>query len=145
MADHTLTAPAEYVDDFRAALMAEITWSAGVAEEHREAGEREDLRCAIRLLEEDASLLSQLESQHPDDPRAPVELAADDHIEALEHACATMASKIIGPKLEDEVGYSPMDERQAGRVRTQIARLSWAVDRAAEMCAAAAAQREGGA
>jgi hypothetical protein len=136
----TVTIPAEYVDDFRDAVVYEIADSTDAVETNRKAirdavdrredGWRDtcevDWRGSVRLLAEDGVLLSQLEVAEPGQ-----EFTARAVDVTLSFACAAMARKVVAPRVRHLLRYSPLDEEIVGKLHEQIARLSWAIDSAA--------------
>lgn len=150
-----LTVPAEYVEDFRAAIVSEIDHEAVQVESHRKKAaeyekrgrgaaaetQREDMRNSMDLLVRDAALLA-LPAHNDRDHR--IEVLDQGDAETVAHVLETMAQKIVGPRLAEELGYGPMDGHAAVEVREAIARLSWTVDHAAELHDLAAEQRAAG-
>ncbi len=129
-----LTVPPEYIDSFRAAVRQEIDHDARVIGDEewiRENCERSnllDLPGQIDLLNRDLALLGRLEQTGGE----PVNLD-DVDVETLAHAAETMAQKVVGLKLSEQLEYGPLDEFEAGKLRPLIAELSWAIERAAEL------------
>jgi hypothetical protein len=133
----TLTIPAEYVDDFRDAVVFEIADGTDAVETNRkairDAADRRqdawrstcevDWRSSVRLLAEDGVLLNQLEAAEPGQ-----EFTASADDVTLAHACAAMAEKVVGRRVKDLLIYRPIDENVATELRVQLARLSWAID-----------------
>ena len=144
MADATLTVPAEYAEDFRAALVYELAEEAGYVKNERkklrkaryldrEHASDDGLRMAMGLLERDVALCAQV--GFLEDTGAieiPVEGVRDD-LGTLGHVCETVARKIIGPRLAEALDCGPFDEKAAVELRELMERLAWAIDRAAEV------------
>ena len=146
MSEFTLTVPADYAEDFRAALAEEIATDAERVQSDRQALEermadgrtdldihRDDLRNAMQRLNRDMGL------------GALVAIDGDGEIEIgnadpgdLFAVCETMARRVVEPRLRRALSYGPID---SDRARAQLAPLSWAIDRAEELERAAVAER----
>lgn len=59
-----------------------------------------------------------------------VEVQAD--AATLAHAFESMARHVLGPRLTDMIGCSPIDEKYAHKAVGLMGRLTWTVERAAE-------------
>ena len=152
MSEFTLTVPAEYAEDFRAALVEEIASDIqNVQHDRRALAERMadgrtdldirkvDLRNAMRQLDRDIGLgvLVGLEGDGEIEIRNanPADLFA---------ICEAMARVVVEPRLRQALEYGPID---SGGARSQLGALSWAIDHAEELERAGIAERqaEGGA
>lgn len=164
--------PAEYVEDFRAAVVDEIRWEANcIVEDVRKS--TPDEGAILDALEQDAE-----ETQARDalakrdaavrfaDVRSDVGLMAHDvalfdqleeapaggdvelraeglgAMESLPHVFEAMARKVVGPRLQEALEVGPMDLDWLPKIREPVERLTWAVDRAAEYHKQAAEARE---
>lgn len=145
---HTFTVPASYAEHFRAALIHEIDADHRLFGEDPDtaaraiaSGERPaqllvaDMETWTRQLATDVGMLAQF----PDEIDGSVELPADD---AIAHILETMASKVILPALSDGLGYTPYDGELAQGLGDLVAALSWAIENAVALHAAAAEHRE---
>ena len=127
--------PAEYVEDFHAALKEEVGFGLRAVEGHRANEAEEDVGASLGLVAEKIQLAAMVKANARDDPREPLVLPADDHLGDLAHACETMAVRIIAPKLQRELKPCPVDEGQVIVIRALLSRMAWALDRAAELSA----------
>lgn len=138
----SVTIPAEYVEDFRAALVREIAASVkAVQDDYRSLDEAEgwlpdkvkfrraDLECATGLLVADAALLAGMGANATGLTGEDVELQAD--ADTIAHGFESMA-RVIELRLRDIVDCSPIDAKYAGKARHTMERLQWAADRAGE-------------
>ena len=148
----TVTIPAEYVEDFRAALVSEIRWEAQcilkdadraapdaatilkrLDEPDPEAVEAyADVRGDARLMSHDVALFDQLAEAVICDGSVELDVEGPEALDAVPHVFEAMASKVVGPRLEAALGVGPMDRDWLPKIREQIERVSWAVERAAE-------------
>ncbi len=130
-----ITVPAEYLDDFRGALVAEIEsdgeWFATHHKKIREheseptriESEREDRAGALRCLLEDAEMLQQL----PADEN--VEATVSSNGEALRHVLERVARQWTS-ELAHELDYGPANFKPAPGL---LERLRWTVERVASI------------
>ena len=138
----TLTVPAKYAEDFRAALAYEIGFDAKCVQDERKAvltaieerrenvaARNEDLRSNMRLLHRDAELFAEVGLAGTE---GDIEIRGAD-LETLAHVCETMARRVIGPHLADQLDIGPMDSKQGGELRKLIEPLTWAIERAGEL------------
>lgn len=141
MNEHTLTVPAEYAEHFRAAMVEEIAFDAGMLQRERgrtrcredepaDKSNAADLRWMTDQLTGDAALFEQMGHE------GEIEVRTAD-VGALAHACETMAEKVIGPEITHHLSYAPLDPEA---LRPLIDGLSWAVEKVAELTPAALAQ-----
>ena len=152
MADVTLTVPAKYAEDFRAALMEELASDIGWIKEQRKSlsealdyGDeskvrvrRADLLGSQRHLAEDVELMAQLGTQE-NGTALEVRSASP---AALAHACETMADKVVGPALGRALDVSPLDTDRLAQLRDLMGPLAWAAERAAEFHEKASVERQ---
>ncbi len=145
MADRTttLTVPAKYADDFRAALVHELAGEARLAKkgrkeyleavvEERYGGKKADdadWRGTLKMLDRDAELYRQAGYEGTGD----IEISVEDDLGVVAFACETVARKVVAPRLVDALGCGPFDEDYAVKLRELMERLTWAIDRAAEV------------
>jgi hypothetical protein len=144
----TLQVPDDIARDFRAAIVEEIAADAEFIRQEREGlGDAiryrddsidikiADLQSSTRNLERDVALATQ------------VDLNGDGRFELrgdpsdLAHMCERLIG-VLRPKLRRALDIGPMDAEQAADVHELTGRLTWAVDRAAELHADWAAGRE---
>ncbi|HWH46135.1 MAG TPA: hypothetical protein VNT32_15565 [Thermoleophilaceae bacterium] len=133
-ARNTLTVPAEYVEDFRQAIVEEIAFETkAIAEtrrdldEHRERKDElaaevssADMESAMGYLERVAALL-------PATADGAVELDADPVV--LSHTLATMMARgIIGPRLTGLLEVVPLEGESVAKVLAEWDRLYWALE-----------------
>ena len=140
-----LTIPADYLDDFRDAVVYEIEDGTNAVEtarkeirddEYRPPAEREkraamhndDRRLAIGLLAQDGKVLDQLEAAEEGEEFT---VAADDA--TLAHVCMAMGRKVVAPRVARLLEFSPIDRKIAGLIEQELARLAWAVDNSARL------------
>jgi hypothetical protein len=141
----SLTIPAEYVDDFRDAVVYEIENGTSAVETQRKAIRRsaewrddslerihdDDMRLAHRLLAQDGTLLAYLENADDEEPFAIPADVAD--APTLAHACHAMARKVVAPRVRSLLNYGPLDTKIAAALNAQLARLSWAIESSARL------------
>lgn len=139
--DVALTVPGAYAEDFRAAAAAELKEEAGYVLKERakileakhcfgeddKRTDDESLRMALRMLVTDAAVYQQVGSEGGGD----IVIDLTDRHGCLAHVCETMARRILGPQLQTELDIGPMDRKEAERLHTLIAELTWAIDSAA--------------
>ena len=147
-----VTVPAENVDDFRAAIVEELSTTIGHVhlEQKHLAQETErqdtkaaettavDLSAAMRFVAADARLL--VDAGHEGDEEIHVDVDEDG---TLAHAFETMARNVIGPRVAAMLEYGPMEARSAADLCELLDRLSWAIRRAAECHEGRAPARKG--
>ena len=141
MAEHTLTVPAEYAEDFRAALAHDIAEEAGYVERDRKKlltvienrkdteFQRNELRSTMKMLDRSAELFRQVGHEDSGD----IEISMGDDLGVVAYVFETVARKIIGPQLADALHVGPIDQEWAAQLRELIERLTWAIDQAAEV------------
>jgi len=146
----TMTIPAEYADDFRAAIVGELAQTIEHVQTERKRFEERtwrrdpladvseaDLSGAMRLVARDARLLAQIGHEGIAD----LQVDIDDE-GTLAHVFETMARDVVGPRLTEALTVGPMEPEWTRELTPLIGRLSWAIDRAAE-CHAVRTHREG--
>lgn len=144
MSEVTLTVPAEYVEDFCVALAAEMTEEASILMKDRASAEearqwrretaviearQADFEGAMDLLALDAAMYLTA-SRTP--KGEPAQLAMVDNHGSVAFACEQFARKVVGPRLTELISSGPID---ADAVREQINRLTWAIEKSAELYA----------
>ncbi len=139
-ADVALTVPAEYVEDFRAAMLEEIAtdtrwvksqWKALAAATERGAATdavRADLSGSKRHLAQDVELLAQAGL----DGDGAIEISDSCDTSTIAHVCETMARDIVGAQLHDALACSPIAVEEAPGLRRLVEELGWAIARAEE-------------
>jgi hypothetical protein len=111
-----ITIPADYLDDLRAAFVAEIVdTSAALKTNHAENAAPADLAWPMRLVAEDLTLLRELIGAEGE---TKLEGPDDALWCALEAMCRIVTARII-----DEMQYSPLSKRS---LLDLTARLRWA-------------------
>jgi hypothetical protein len=141
MSSHSshLIVPAEYAEDFRAAVVEEIANTARHAQEERAELEQRtyerdpradltagDLAGVMLLLARDARVL--VDVGHHGSGDIQVDIDADG---TLAHVFESMARDVIGPRLADALRVCPIEADYAAELTGLIGRLSWAIDQAA--------------
>ena len=140
MPDVTLTVPAEFAEEFRAAVVREIAFDVRQIEDDQaqlvecKAGtvfegryNAADARLHLSQLAADAALAGKVDLE----ASGAVELTAP--AEQLAHVCELMAQEIIRPRISRALDVCPVDNGEA--LRPMIAALSWAVDNAERLYA----------
>jgi len=139
MSDATLTVPAKYADDFRAALVHELVEEARLAKkgrreyleavvEERYGGKKADdadWRGYLKLLDRDAELYRQAGYEGTGD----IEISVEDDLGVVAFACETVARKVVASQITDALEAGPFDAKQAARLRELMERLAWASTR----------------
>jgi hypothetical protein len=158
----SVTIPAEYVQDFRAAVVSEIRWEAEcIVKDAAKATPDEfailkrldepepadvavsyaDVRNDARLMGHDVALFDQLEDVQADSD-AELHLEGLAAMESLAHVFEAMARNVVGPRLAEALGVGPIDAGWLPKINGQIERVSWAAERAAEYHTKCAELRE---
>jgi hypothetical protein len=140
----SITIPAQYAEDFRAAITEEIAlqakfvrsdqkkaieWEAS-GDDDRAAGSREDARHGRYLLAGDAALLGRVGREGTDELQ--IRVTDADEAGMVAHALEVMARKIVGRRIKRSLSYSPIDGEAAPGLVELAARLMWTVERSAE-------------
>jgi hypothetical protein len=142
--------PAEYAEDFRAAVAIEVAIQAGRARsDHKKAigrsafGEpneaaraRSDMQHSMWLLTADAALFGKVGHEGVEE----LNITVPDHetAESIAAAFETMARDVIGRRIKEGLSYSPVPTDLA----EEGARLTWTVERAAEWSTLALSMRD---
>jgi hypothetical protein len=136
----TVTVPADYADDFRAAIIGELATTIGYAQEERKQLEQRtyerdplaaistaDLKSQMNLVARDARLLTMVGHEGVGD----VEVDVDED-GTLAHVFETMARGVVGPRLSAALDVGPIEADVAAEIVALTERLAWAINRAAE-------------
>jgi len=78
-----------------------------------------------------------------DEGEVELTVEGDDGLGGVAHVFESMARQIVGPRLKEALGVGPIDRDWLPKILTQIERVSWAAERAAEYHAKAGEMREG--
>ncbi|HYH59585.1 MAG TPA: hypothetical protein VD790_10250 [Thermoleophilaceae bacterium] len=137
MAGVTLAVPAEFAEDFRAALVREIAFDVGQIEDDEKArAERlagsvfaekfneEDVRYHRAQLDADMALAAQAGIADT----GAIELTETGAPGQLAHICEAMAQQVVQPQIARALEIAPLDDATA--LRPMIASLTWAVENA---------------
>lgn len=146
----SVTIPTEYVENFRAALVYEIRWEAEcIIKDAEEATPDEatilkrldepapavsyaDVRMDAKLMYYDVTVFDQLSDVVPRNGAVQVLVEVPEALDTLAHAFESMARQVAGPRLKEALGVGPIDRGWLPKIREQMERVSWAVERAAE-------------
>jgi hypothetical protein len=133
-----VTVPAEYAEDFRAALEHEIAMEVECVKDEdarisralecRQDVSTADRDGARRMLALQANLLGQVEAADGD-----IEVALVDRYGVVAHVFETMARDIVGLKIMDEMGPSPIGSDDLPKLRALTERLSWTLETTARL------------
>ena len=153
-----VTIPANYVADFRAAVVHEILWEAECIKGHTPKPcadpelkitdpeptiEYADVRSDAQLMAIDVALFDQLEGVDVlGGENAVLTVEGRGAIESVPNVFEAMAREVVAPRLLRALGVGPMDEDWAPAVHELLARAGWAVELAAQWHAKSAALRE---
>ena len=141
MRNVTLTVPAEYAEDFRAALVHDLAEETGYVKKERKEllnviemrkdteSQRDAHRTAMKMLDREVELFRQAGYEGAGD----IEISMGDDQGVVAYAFETVARQIIGPRLADALHVGPIDQEWAAQLRELIERLTWAIDQAAEV------------
>lgn len=139
----TLKVPARCIKAFQLAVLDEIATDVeAVARDLEERESPEDARASTRNVGADWRLLDQLGTEEiiPVAVRGgAVEVRSD--AETLAHAAETMARKILGPKIAEELHTSPIDGELAVELHQLAEDLAWAIESARLLHGQADAER----
>lgn len=136
MPEVTLTVPAEFAEDFRAAIVREIAFDVrGIEDDENARADRlagsifaeesngEDERHHREQLAEDMALACRVGIAET----GAIEVTSSDASQ-LAHICERMAQDVVQPQIARALAISPLDDGAA--VRPMIAALTWAVGNA---------------
>jgi hypothetical protein len=117
----TITVPADYLEDVRSALVAEINSDADMLRANQAEVESgpEDRDCAVRLLHNDLQALDQLLSASTD---TEITMERETLFHTLEAMC-----RLLTKRLAEEMEYGPLDMLN---VLALVARMEWAAKQA---------------
>jgi len=141
MGEVTLKVPAEYVESFRLAVLAEVhnggEWVGASTEDlSRECATSDepskvnpgDVHGSLRSLTEDVEIMDQLLGVDGNN-----EVAVVGDASALAHVAEAMARQVIAPRIASEVEVGPFDNDIAKSMDALTAALGWAAGESARL------------
>lgn len=143
MAEHRLTVPAEFAEDFRAAIVREIAFDIRQIEDDRKARLEdraggmprlhaakadEDAQSHLGQLADDMALAQQVDLTGTGE----ITLTFTDAGQVA-HICEEMAQEVVGPYIARLLEFGPLDDSVEPQIREAVESLSWAAATARDL------------